>query len=169
MERRRNRGRDGGPGPCGSQGGEDGTGTHQGRAGGTGAPQGGADGPGAHQGGADGTGAPQGGADGTREHQTGVGPWTRQETMTKSEIWGKTETDNTERAETDDTGRVETDNTGRAFPVSGPWQSRSGITGGLHSRARAGQEIPDGSVAVTWPDGESLTASIAVTGQDRES
>ncbi len=142
VERRRNRGRDGGPGPCGSQGGEDGTGTHQGRAGGTGAPQGGADGTGAPQGGADGTGAPQGGADGTREHQTGVGPWTRQETMTKSEIWGKTETDNTERAETDDTGRVETDNTGRAFPVSG---------------------------AVAEQVWGSQVAVIAVRGQDRKS
>ncbi len=54
VERRRNRGRDGGPGPCGSQGGEDGTG--------------------APQGGADGTGAPQGGADRTGAPQTGVGP-----------------------------------------------------------------------------------------------
>ncbi len=54
VERRRNRGRDGGPGPCGSQGGEDGTGARQG----------GADGPGAHLGGADGTG----------DHQTGEGP-----------------------------------------------------------------------------------------------
>ncbi len=51
VERRRNRGRDGGPGPCGSQGGEDGTGTHQGGAGGSGAHQGGVDRPGAHQGG----------------------------------------------------------------------------------------------------------------------
>ncbi len=77
VERRRNRGRDGGPGPrgsgvavdrgrvgrAGSQGGVDGTGAHQGGADGTGAHQGGADGTGAHQGGADGTGAHQGGAD----------------------------------------------------------------------------------------------------------
>ncbi len=79
MERRRNRGRDRGPGPCGRQGGEDGTGAHQGRADRTEAPQGGADGPGAHQGGAEGTGthqgradrteAPQGGAEGTGAHQ----------------------------------------------------------------------------------------------------
>ncbi len=48
VERRRNRGRDGGPGPCGSQGGEEGTGAHQGSADRTEAPQGGADGPGAH-------------------------------------------------------------------------------------------------------------------------
>ncbi len=72
VERRRNRGRDGGPGPCGSQGGEDGTGAHQGRADRSEAPQGGADGPGAHQGGADGIGAPQGGADGTGDHQGGA-------------------------------------------------------------------------------------------------
>ncbi len=62
VERRRNRGRDGGPGPrgsgvavdrgkvgrAGSQGGDDGTGAHQGGADGTGAHQGRADGPGAH-------------------------------------------------------------------------------------------------------------------------
>ncbi len=79
VERRRNRGRDGGPGPCGRQCGEDGTGAHQGRADRTEALQGGADGPGAHLGGAEGTGAhqgradrteaPQGGADGPGAHQ----------------------------------------------------------------------------------------------------
>ncbi len=54
VERRRNRGREGGPGPCGeavdcgmagSQGRHDGTGAHQGGADGTGAHQGGADDP----------------------------------------------------------------------------------------------------------------------------
>ncbi len=69
MERRRNRGRDGGPGPCGRQCGEDGTGAHQGRADRTEAPQGGADGPGAHQGRADGTVTLLGGAEGTGAHQ----------------------------------------------------------------------------------------------------
>ncbi len=86
VERRRNRGKDGGPGPCGSgvaveqgkvvragsQGGADGPGAHQGGADGPGAHQGGADGPGAHQGGADGPGAPQGGADGNGAHQGGA-------------------------------------------------------------------------------------------------
>ncbi len=69
VERRRNRGRDGGPGPCGRQCGEDGTGAHQGRADRTEAPQGGADGPGAHQGRADGTVTLLGGAEGTGAHQ----------------------------------------------------------------------------------------------------
>ncbi len=83
VERRRSRGRDGGPGPrgsgvagdqgrAGSQGRDEGTGAHQGWADGTGAHQGGADGTGAHQGGADGTGAHQGGADGTGAHQGGA-------------------------------------------------------------------------------------------------
>ncbi len=68
--------------------------------------------------------------------------------MIESEIWGETETDNTERAETD--------NTGRAFLVSGAvaeqvWESQAA------------------SMAVTGPDGESLTASIAMTGHDRNS
>ncbi len=80
MERRRSRGRDGGPGPrgsgvagdqgrAGSQGRDEGTGAHQGWADGTGAHQGGADGTGAHQGGADGTEDLHGGAD---DHQTGT-------------------------------------------------------------------------------------------------
>ncbi len=69
VERRRNRGRDGGPGPCGRQCGEDGTGAHQGRADRTEALQGGAEGTGAHQGRADRTEAPQGGADGPGAHQ----------------------------------------------------------------------------------------------------
>ncbi len=79
--------------------------------------------------------------------------------MTESEIWGETETDNTERAETDNTGRVETDNTGRAFLASGAvaeqvWESQAAsiavprqdrkITDGLHSSDRAGLGITDG-------------------------
>ncbi len=67
MERRRNRGRDGGPGPCGSgvtvDRGKVGRAGSQDGVDGTGAHQGGADGPGAHQGRADRTGAHQGGAD----------------------------------------------------------------------------------------------------------
>ncbi len=91
--------------------------------------------------------------------------------MTKSEIWGETETDNTERAETDNTGRVETDNTGRAFLVSGAvaeqvWESQAASIAVPSGQDRKSQTA---SIAVTGPDGESLTASIAVTGHDRNS
>ncbi len=85
--------------------------------------------------------------------------------MTESGIWGKTE-----RAETNDTGRVETDNTGRAFPVSGAvaeqvWESQAAFI------AVPGQDRKPqmASVAVTWPDGESLTASMAGAGQGESS
>ncbi len=61
VERRWNRGMDGGPGPCVA----DETGAHQGGADETTAHQGGADETGAHQGGADETGAHQGGAEET--------------------------------------------------------------------------------------------------------
>ncbi len=93
VERRWNRGRDRGPGPCGAEE----TGANQGGADETGAHQGGAYETGAHQGGAEKTGAHQGGADWAGDLHDGAGAL-QVGAETHGSDWdlGETETQETE-------------------------------------------------------------------------